>query len=298
MKRLPIFLIAIGLLVSCSNSKNRPQITNNYENKISLDSVNNLSGKIEEINKRNQDLNEKMELITSFFSDIYNDTNRQDIQLLMTKLLNYSITDSLYFFKYSNPIHSYKAKGIIYNIDATNRESILGNAIIFLLKDNFIHAFEHPMFELPDSVFEQLDRKQITIIDYRIADSNYFNKNQIGILNSVPFGFFDVDFDKEKELILRYPGLGQRFRSVYMPMRLTNNDSLFYREYHITEFIDSTRYADDNYGNYPSLDDQTEYDYKNKLMILDVSGGIGNNEKQYYKIKKGERPKLVKTENY
>ena len=298
MKRLPIFLIAIGLLASCSNSKNRPQITNNYENKISLDSVNNLSDKIEERNNRSQILNEKMDLITSFFSDIYHDKNRQEIQLLMTKLLVCSITDSLYFFKYSNPIHCYKAKGVIYNIDATNRESILGNAIIFLLKDNFIHAFEHPMFELTDYVFEQLDRNQINIMDYKITDYNYFNKNQIGILNNVPFGFFDIDFDNEKELILRYPGLGQRFRSVYMPMRLIHNDSLYYKEYYITEIIDSIRYADDEYGNYPSLDDQTEFDYKNKFMILDVSGGIGNSEKQYYKIIKGKNPELIKTEIY
>ena len=280
------FLIVISVLTnliyinSCKNSE---------YNKSSQDEM-------FDNNKKIDCLNEKMEIIEEFFSDIYNNTLQTEKQKLMAEILQLYKNDTLYFFQYSKPIESFTIKGILYDVEDSHHQSVIGNAIIFTIKDSVSHYLEHPMFEISDSIIQTLKENKIKVIDYHLDKDEYFQENQLGRFHQVPFGFFDIDCDKEKELIIRLPYLGQRGRSVYMPFK--TEDSFEYVENYITAEIDSIRFNSEEYGNYPSLDDQTEFDYKNKMMILDVSGGIENNEKVYYKIEKGKKPKYLKTEIY
>ena len=247
--------------------------------------------------EKKANINDKMQIIGEFFSNIYNNTHRTEKQKLMEEILQLYRNDTLYFFQYSKPIESFTVKGILYDLEDSHRQTVIGNAIIFTVKDSVTHYFEHPMFEITDSIYQTLKEDKINIFYYQLNKDDYFKDNQLGSLHQVPFGFFDIDCDKEKELIIRLPYLGQRWRSVYMPFR-TEEDSFEYVENYITAEIDSIRFNSEEYGNYPSLDDQTEFDYKNKIMILDVSGGVGFSEKVYYKIEKGKKPKYLKTEFY
>ena len=247
--------------------------------------------------EKKANINDKMQIIGDFFSDIYDSRHRIEKQKLMAEILQLYRNDTLYFFQYSKPVESFTVKGILYDLEASHHQSVISNAIIFTIKDSVTHYLEHPMFEISDSIIQSFKENKINVIDYNLDKDEYFQENQLGRFNKVPFGFFDIDCDKEKELIIRFPYLGQRWRSVYMPFR-TEEDSFEYVENYITAEIDSIRFNSEEYGNYPSLDDQTEFDYKNKMMILDVSGGIGNNEKVYYIIGPGKKPKYLKTEVY
>ena len=247
--------------------------------------------------EKKDNINDKMQIIGEFFSDIYDSTHRIEKQKLMADILQLYRNNPLYFFQYSKPIERFTIKGILYNLEDSHHQSVIGNAIIFTIKDSVTHYLEHPMFEITDSIYQTLKEDKINVIYYQLNKDSYFKDNQLGRFHQVPFGFFDIDCDKEKELIIRLPYLGQRWRSVYMPFR-TEEDSFEYIENYITAEIDSIRFNSEEYGPYPSLDDQTEFDYKNKMMILDVSGGIGNSEKEYYKIEKGIKPKFFKREKY
>lgn len=300
MKKFTIILITIGLIVSCSISRNNLQNNNHSITNQSLELNNYQIYESEEIRGESRDLHKTMRLITSFFDDIYkyNAIHRLEIQQLAVEVLTHCRYDSIYFFQYNSPINGLNVKGYLYNVKNSHRESYIGDAVLFTLKDSLWHYFQHPMFEIKDSIFLTFKENQINTLDYKLIKDAYYKDNQLGSLHGVPFGFFDIDFDNKKDLLLRLPFIGQRWRSVYISLVLPEEDSFKYEENYFTAELDSIRFNSEEYGNYLSLDDQTIFDSKNKMMIIDVSGGVGNSMKEYYKIKKGENPKLIRIENY
>lgn len=141
----------------------------------------------------------------------------------------------------------------------------------------------HPTFALDDSIAQKLKTRTVNRLCYNAFLDRGYKSNQLGQFHDVPFAFFDVDFDGEKELLLRHPSVGQRSRSAYSPFRLSPIDDNSFVEDYVYAPIDSILMVSEGGGHGPILDDMAQFDSENKTVILHMSAGAWGNEWHYYK---------------
>lgn len=232
-----------------------------------------------------------------FVEDFYSDIQGFSISAkdsLIHEALN--TMDSTYYVVLASPIHGYSVKASISSL----RESSLGyigEALLMFKKDEITRIIWHPTYFVSDTLFNRLTPRRLNRVELEELDTIHFNRHQLGQFSDLPFAFFDIDFDGEKELLIRHPFEGQRFRSAYSPFKESLIDKHQFEEDYIYEPIDSLIINDGEYAYFPILDDQTEFDFKNKEIIVWLSAGWTGNEKLFYKVK-DRRPLLCRKEVY
>lgn len=268
MKQLPFFLIILILLCAFGCGSKQSKQLCSYTTADSL-------------------------LVKSFYADMQGINSEEKARFIADALAE---LDSTYYIEFTSKINGYSVKAEVKSICACSG-GYIGNAILLFTNDSITRTVFHPMFFLTDSIFNGMHTRRLNYVDYKIGNSDYYNSNQLGQFSDVPFAFFDVDFDGNKELILQHPFIGQRFRSAYAPLKESLSGANSFEEDYIYTPIDSFIMKSDEYAYYPILDDQTEFDYKNKEIIVSMSAGYAGSEKLYYKVN-NRTPLLCRKEVY
>lgn len=268
MKHLPIFLLSLIMLCTLGYGNGK---SDNYPMYLTKDS-----------------------LPAGIFYNDMQDLDSIKKSIFINDTLNE--LDSTYYIEYTSKINDYAVRGYIKSI-CECADGYIGLAVLFFTKDSTTRNISHLSFYMPDSVFKEMRTRQINYIEYPIRTSDDFGKNQLGQFKDVPFAFFDIDFDGEKELILRHPFIGQRLHSSYSPFKESITDINSFEEDYIYNPIDSFIMKSDEYAYFPILDDMTEFDYKNNELIVYMSAGWAGSEKLYYKIN-NRKPILNRKEVY
>lgn len=206
-------------------------------------------------------------LLTHFYENII-DYNNIDWKDYIKEESNY--LDSLYFIVYETPINGYEVKVRLSHL-SDSFEGFTGMATIYFKKNNKVANISHPTFYIEDSQFNKLSTHRVDTIRYKLNSCENKINNELGQFKDVPFAFYDIDFDGEKELLLRHPSIGQREINGYTPFKVPDINSYEFEEVRLYESIKR-----DN--DFPILDDFTEFENKNGLIIL--KSYIGNGE--YY----------------
>lgn len=236
-------------------------------------------------NKRTSDY-ESTHTDSVFVYDFYKSINGisiEDVEDLIRNDLQQ--LDSTYFVEYDSPINGYSIKAVLKDFNPIGLSKYSAYAYMWFTDSCSTRSLLHPTFALDDSIAKQLKTRTVNRLNYNNIPDRYYNyrSNQLGQFKDVPFAFYDVDFDGEKELLLRHPFIGQRCRSTYSPFRLSAIDHSRFEEDYIYASIDSVLIESDNYEHYPILDDMVLFDSKNKTIILHESAGAWGNEWHYYK---------------
>lgn len=221
-----------------------------------------------------------------FVNDFYKSINRLSIEDVEDLIRNdLQQLDSTYFVEYDSPINGYSVKAVLKDFNPTGLSYYTAYAYMWFTDSCSTRSILHPTFALNDSIAKQLKTRTVNKLDYEIKPNEYYNfkSNQLGQFFDVPFAFFDVDFDGEKELLLQHPFVGQSGRSTYSPFRLSSTDINRFEDDYIYGAIDSLMIESDTYAYYPILDDMTQFDSANKTIILHESAGSWGNEWHYYK---------------
>ncbi len=221
-----------------------------------------------------------------FVNDFYKSINGLSIEDVEDLIRNdLQQLDSTYFVEYDSPINGYSVKAVLKDFSPSGLSFHSGYAYMWFTDSCSTRSILHPTFALNDSIAKQLQPRTVNKLDYDIVPNEYysFKSNQLGQFSDMPFAFFDVDFDGEKELLLRHPFVGQRGRSTYSPFRFSATDNNGFEEDYIYDSIDSAIIKSDNYAHYPILDDMAQFDSANKTIILHESAGSWGNEWHYYK---------------
>lgn len=196
--------------------------------------------------------------------------------------------DSCYLIHYKQLINGYDIRMAIKdNYPMQDEVECYGNMIISNGEKAICDTFNIYLFE---SVYNCLVTHKVNELDYIIETKEDYYSGAIyphlGQYRKLPFAFFDTDFDGEKELIFRAKGMGQRGRNCYSLI-----DLIWETPCHWSVAIPDNE-GTEMYRYFP-FDDMTQFDFKNKLFIFHLSGGVWYNEWHYYKIE-NEKSKLVK----
>ncbi len=221
-----------------------------------------------------------------FVYDFYNSINGIAIEEVGDLIKNdLQQLDSTYFVEYDSPINGYSIKAVLKVFKPLCLSTYTGYAYMWFTDSCSTRSILHPTFALNDSIAKQLKTRTVNKLNYNIIPNEYYNykSNQLGQFHDVPFAFFDVDFDGEKELLLRHPFVGQRMRSTYSPFTLSSSDYNSFEDDYIYGAIDSVMIESETYAHYPILDDMAQFDSTNKTIILHESAGAWGNEWHYYK---------------
>lgn len=187
-------------------------------------------------------------------------------------------------FDYANTINGYKVTIAIRN----TREYIEDYscwAYISLERENKTFTILHPTFIISQSDFNKLSTGKIKALKYKIPHTSQYKDNELGHFKDVPFAFFDIDFDGEKELLLRHPSIGQRGSNGYNAYKIPQNEDKDFEE--VTLYY-SIRKAHD----FPILDDYTEVDFKNKNIIIRNIGGYDDYSAEIYSVNDGQLKRI------
>lgn len=231
--------------------------------------------------------------VKSFYASLQNDSIF-DWQKIMTK--NLERAESVFYFQFSKPINGFNVKGILNYLQEYDSDNHIGFAILIFSNDTLVSYNTHPWFVIPDSILSNWNNYKINSLDYIIRKLPYYNDNQMGQFSEVPFAFYDVDFDNQKELLFRIINSGQRHRNTYVVLKY-DSDAKDFIASQFTEYLDSLYVNNPKYVSYPSLDDMTEFDRENQEVILYESAGYIGNEKHYYKVT-DKLPHLYMIETY
>lgn len=190
--------------------------------------------------------------------------------------------DNCYLIHYKQPINGYDIRmcGLKERYSYYDEVEYYGKMIISKGEKVICDTF---FICLPDSVYNRLATHKINELDYiEIFDKYYdgIKYPHLGQFRKMPFAFFDIDFDGEKELLLRLLAGGPRYRNCYKPISLVWETPC--------HWID----VSDVIGIY-EFDDKTQFDFKNRVFILHIPVAAWGNEWHYYKIENG-KSKLVK----
>lgn len=216
-------------------------------------------------------------LLTHFYENIidYNNIDWKDYIKEESKYL-----DSLYFIVYETSINGYEVKVRLSHL-SDSFEGFTGMATIYFKRNNSVINLLHPTFYIEDSLFSKLSTHRIDTINYTFISFGNEINNELGQFKDVPFAFYDVDFDGEKEVLLRNPSIGQRGSNGYRAYKIPQNENPDFEE---VTLYDSLR--EDN--DFPILDDYTEFDFKNKNIIVRNIGGHDDYSEEIYSVKDGQ----------
>lgn len=190
--------------------------------------------------------------------------------------------DSCYLIHYKQAINGYDIRMKVDSVSYIFSEIICNGNILISKGDNVILIPQLTVC-FPDSLFSALNKHKINKLDFSINKESYYENLKyphLGEYSNSPFFFFDVDFDNEKELIMRVSGMGQRARNCYYPIALNWGDTCNW------EWADNA-ISKINSRYYP-FDDMTQFDYAHKTFILHQSAGWWENEWHYYKYENRE----------
>lgn len=231
------------------------------------------------------------------FSDFYKGLTNDSIGFWEKQIEIDQNCDSIYYFQYADSINGFSIKGNLRNIRSELGCNYIGDAILIFSKKDFISYLFHPLFEISDSVFNKLHYGRLNIINYDLGELEYFNENQLGQYWEVPFAMYDIDFDGKNEILLKYPGLGQRGRNIYIPHWIDEQTERFVDSPQLIEKLDSLYLNNPEYAYYYTLDDQTEFDrVKNDIILFESAGAYGSS-RHFYKVK-NRLPSLYKKKTY
>ena len=198
--------------------------------------------------------------------------------------------DSCYLIHYKQLINGYDIRmGVKGKYPLYEGVECYGNMIISNGEKAICDTF---MIYLADSVYHGLTTHRINELDYRETYSDYYDTKYpcLWQFGEMPVVVFDIDFDGEKEMLLRVSEEGQRGRNCYHPIVLTWDSPCGWIP--DNDFIYNGDISLENYLYFP-LDDMTQFDCANKTFILHLSAGWWSNEWHYYKVENGES-RLVK----
>lgn len=187
-----------------------------------------------------------------------------------------NLTDTINFV-YDSPINGFNISVTLMNLSDYIDDKI-GTAEIYLEKDGMIHTIYHPSFILDASSFSGVYDKKDKKISYKISPSKYFTNKELGQFQDVPFCFFDVDLDGEKELLLRHPTIGQHACNGYSAYKIPQTQD---GDFEAVPAISNLQKKMD----FPILDDFTEIDTVNQCLILKCYKGNDDwsREKYFYR---------------
>lgn len=217
--------------------------------------------------------------VYNFYKSI-NGLSLEDVEDLIKNDLQH--LDSTYFIEYDSPINGYSVKAVLKDFSPNGLCVYTALAYMWFTDSCSTRSILHPTFALDDSTAMQLKTKVVNKLDYGITCDDYY-KSKLGQFHNVPFAFYDVDFDGEKELLLRHPFIGQRGRSTYSPFKSSPTNLYLFEDDYPYSPIDSVLTESEEYAHYPILDDMAQFDSANKTIILHESAGAWGNEWLYYK---------------
>ncbi len=207
--------------------------------------------------------------VVNFYKSI-NGLSLEDVEDLIKNDLQH--LDSTYFVEYDSPINGYTVKAVLKDFKPIGLSLHTGYAYMWFTDSISTRSLLHPTFALTDSIAVQLKTRIVNNLDYEITCDDYY-KSKLGQFSDVPFAFFDVDFDGEKELLLRHPFVGQRGRSTYSPFKPSPSDLYSFEDDYPYSPIDSLLIESEKYVHYPILDDMAQFDRANRTIILHESAG-------------------------
>lgn len=231
--------------------------------------------------KRSYDLRE----IESF----YNGVDTKDF--LNHKQKDLARLDSIYYFKYANPIDGYSIKGILRYISKVGHGTYRGNADLIFMNGKDTVYFYHPAFSIDESILKDWKHGKINTLEYSNGYIDNYSPSQLGYYSGNPFAFIDIDFDGSKELLIQLPTIGDRGMNAYQVYRYNPQER---------QFKEDLVYSSIGRGgcfDYFTLDDLTELNSKEKALIFSTIVGYVGNEKHYINMK-DSLPIVYKVETY
>jgi hypothetical protein len=224
---------------------------------------------------------------------------KQDKTEQITELTEQTVIN----IQYRQPINGYNVKVRLEN-NAIIDEFHVGTGYIEFTNDKDTFSIFHLSFALLHSLLNnpqkttnnnQSEENELTyIIDYDYESGS--SANDINpFKRDMPFFFADVNFDNRKDLIINYHWFGQRGGSIYRAY--LNNENNF------TEVLSLKKLTEDfgKFDNFSDdefeLDDFTMFDYKNKEIIIHLSGGAYSWLEYFYKLNAKNEFELYKVED-
>ncbi len=189
------------------------------------------------------------------------------------------------FFRYTSIIDGFVVEGKFGipsdgSTDFQSYGTVFGE--LFFSSDShtfqIFHGAYKPFIEsFPDTL------KPLDCIELEYKKPVFPNRNKIPLdsIRDLPFAFIDINFDGKKELLLAYPGLGQKSINTYTAYTIPE----------LKEFNPFKGYA------WNCLDEWTEFDYSTKTVISSLWAGYDGSEKWYFKYD-GDRLKPYLKEEY
>ena len=194
--------------------------------------------------------------------------------------------DGIYRIIYRNPINGYHVKGILHHLQFAYG---ICEAILYFNRQDERFTIIHPYFELTsqqiDKIISDLRGEQQSLFTINGKELGFYldytiDKADTAFLkSSVPFFFQDVDFDRKKELVLRFPHEGQGRTHLYQVWEPECGISLKCRE------------------PYNDFDETTRFDTRKREIIIYYHGGVDFWTRKYYRLKNGEMTlyKMIKS---
>ena len=230
-------------------------------------------------NKPKFSLPKNYNTIKELLSEYFENTGINEYEQI-DEMIYYSDTTSYYtpmWFAFTNPINGYKVTGILRldkkDINYDNSLDVPEWADLFFTSDSISFKISHLTFQITDEI--ESEEKAFDLISFKYPEQNLSRgKVSLESISQLPFTFIDIDFDGDKELLLRHPWTGQKTICTYSAYKVPT-----------MEEINLFR----NYNNI-DLDEWTEFDYSNNTIISSIWAGYDGNEKWYFKY---EGDKLV-----
>ena len=264
MKVLSVYLIILisFFLYSCKESKTYKEEAISLSLNNSITSTPNIHNDEENIIEENEAENDE-----SIDDEIESDD------------LEYKLK-----FDYANPINGYKVTVAIKDTSEYIDDYSCW-AYISLERENKTFTILHPTFIISQSDFNKLSTGKIRSLKYKIPRTSHYKDNELGHFKDMPFAFLDIDFDGEKELLLRHPSIGQRSSYGYTAYKIPKEENEEFKQVTIYESIGQSK-------EYPILDDFTEFDFKNKNIIIKNIGGFDDYSEEIYSFKDGQLTRI------
>ena len=291
MRRLPFLFIMLALLgaYGCGNRQQQPTTDNTTDSSM-IDTITDSlmvdSMPQPDKHQASYELNPADSLLVADFYKLFIQSRFGNDSVAIQRFIRQQAAslDSCYLIHFKQLINGYDIRMNINDIRCADYEQsycdgdmIIANGKKVICDSTFFYCIP-----LPDSVCDRLVTHKINELDYAKPSDPYYYGFKYPTLvqfSDMPFAFFDIDFDGEKELLLRGLGYCQRGRDGYQVISLNWETPC--------HWVEDSMIPDE-------LDDATQYDIKNKTLIFSISAGAWENKWLYYKKIKNGKWKHVK----